>query len=285
MRLALAVTLLLLSTALFAQTMVVHQADSRLRLNLAELDSIQFGEESALLPLSLDFSINRVGGAVNGERWRLEMTASLFDADGDPLLDGIPVRFEVEAEDSLVTTESGRTGNTSEDGASVMGIAFGGLFYPSRATNDTVTVTAVCEYGGEVFRRSQEIRLPGQQLTAELSVAPSDAYFTYPYFGYAQLWSSVVVLDGYGLPVKNELVQYSPEEGRVFESPTLLPGVDPVYRTTTDENGEASLYWIVRYWDVFHDPMIFETSSRMSVFLPRVPQVIVNPDTVVFRAG
>ncbi|MCB2200076.1 hypothetical protein KQI63_11765 [bacterium] len=276
MRRIFALLFLLCAPALFAQTMMVHRTDDTLRLNLAELDSIQFGEESALLPLQVDLSVNRIGEVASEGIWRIELAASLFDAAGAPLLDGIPVRFEVDADDTLVTTEYGTTGSPSADGITASGVAYGGLLYPSRATNDTVLVSAVCDYAGEVFSAVRELRLPGQQLTAVLYVSPENYHLSWPLSGYIAVSAMVIVQDGFGNPVPDEEVLYNPQQGRMYEHQILLPDRLPAYHETTDEDGYARRWWIILLSEAFPDPSASTSTSTLAATLSWHPNVNIE---------
>lgn len=277
--------LALLSAPLYAQVMKVHYGDDVLRLNMTQLDSLSFNQEALVAPAAIEVDVTSQGEDGGGSMWAVEVAATLTDVNGNPVADGIPVQFSLGGEIGHIV--NGFTGNAPMEGNPTPGVAYSVLRYHSQYTNEQTTVTASCFVPDGTVEDSYQMTLPIQEATGSLIVSPSN--FNYdqhvPNPGYTQMLMQVHVRDGHDHPIANQLVHFSLQFGRVYDTDVLLPQNEQMPYAYTDENGVAERWLLITRTEGFPDPASPVNTCTLSVEVVGVEDTEIEPFTVFLYQG
>ena len=283
--LAVFTAIILIAAPLCAQTMLVHYGRDVLRLSMDELDSLSFSEESFVSPTQIELDVTSEGEDGGGAMWVIEVAATLTDANGNPVADGIPVHFSLLGDIGSIV--DGYTGNMPLSGDPTPGVAYSQLRYHSQYTNETVIANAACYILGETREDSYTLRLPIQEASGSLIMSPSNFHFDQhvPNPGYTQILMQVYVFDGHNHPIANQSIHFSPQFGRVYDTETLLPQNPQSPYADTDENGVAERWLLCTQVEAFPDPTAPVNTCTVSVEVVGVEEVTIEPFTVFLYQG
>ncbi len=283
-------------------TITSGQSKGHVRLRIWSKD--QSGEEDVVTsfnglqivsgpPDSIDVDFRPEPFDGGGAIWDLEVSARVFDARGNDVLDGYTVYFSVDSTEYAHILDRGVTGNESEHTTSVTpGVCYSTLEYHSEATNRTVIVTASALNGnGEEVSDHVSVHLPLAEPSGVLTVQPANYDFGDHPGDLGEFELRLDVFDGHGYGINQQLVSFSPAKGRIFRvndinSPTVpfaYTGIwdYPLYTIwDNDPDGVAYRWFLITEGEAFPDPSVGETQVQITAEIIGVPDASVEPVTV-----
>ncbi|MCB2200726.1 hypothetical protein KQI63_15080 [bacterium] len=236
------------------------------------------------------------GGAV----WLLEVSARVQDSMNNDVADGYQVIFTLDNEDAHIG--DGFTGNIGPiTDNPERGVAFTGLAYHSRLTNQVVNVSAQVIRGsdGLLATDTYTLKLPIQRAVGVMNVSPSNFHFDQhvPNPGYAQILVTIYVYDGHQHLINDQEIHYSPQFGRMYDTATLLPqNPQRPYALTgpadyqsevpdDDPEGVCKRYLLITQVEAFPDPTAPINTCTINAEIVGVEDANIEPFTVFLYQG
>lgn len=236
------------------------------------------------------------GGAV----WLLEVSARVQDIMNNDVADGYQVIFTLDNEDAHIG--DGFTGNVGPlTDSPEPGVAFTGLRYHSRLTNQAVNVSASVIRGsdGLLANDTYTLVLPIQQAVGVMNVSPANFHFDQhvPNPGYAQIEVTIYVYDGHQHLINDQVLHYSPQFGRMYDTQTLLPqNPQRPYAVTgsgdyqsevpdDDPEGICKRWLLITQTEAFPDPTAPVNTCTINAEIVGVEDSNIEPFTVFLYQG
>lgn len=207
-------------------------------------------------PQMLSVDLNKWGWDAGGGLWEVEVSASVWDANYNPVADGLPVGFTVDQGDHA-TVSTGYTGNRSRYDTTLPGVAYGRLLYHSVNTFEPVTITANVQGEDGPIWSDRAATLPLQQGYLSLHADPANWMFdrARPQDSCRiRVWA--VLKDGHDVEINNAPVLFTADRGQfywlnlAFAPPRMTMFYpDPVRKLTgvvdqqnNEQPGQATVY-------------------------------------------
>ena len=242
-------------------------------------------------PAALDIDVDDEAIDAGGGSWSIEVSARVWDADHNPVIDNIPVEFVVDPE--IADIGEGYTGNENRNGNSIPGVANVELVYPSTATFSLIRISARVRPPHGVVMGNRDHELPLQR--GELSLHYDPAHWMFEEGSeeaIIRVW--VVLRDGHRILIDRAPVLFNTNRGRYHwynnrrnryeeyypEPARKLTGI--IDEENSEDAGQATVFLIAEEHDVFLDPFTLEVSVRISAVLEGYGDVFTEPGFIFF---
>ncbi len=198
-----------------------------------------------------------------GDVWIAEVSARVFDAQNNPVRDGIAVQFTLEP--AVAHIEPGYVGNPDNDGVTTPGVAHTNMYFLSHEIGQVSDIIASVQLEGRVVSgHLPQYRFPLVDPQALLYCDPTN-YFYPNAFDTAIFDVSILVLDGHSIPVNNQTILFRTTRGDYYTTPGPIGGIEENHAITgpadynsvfedADSTGWAQRYLRIPFSIAFPDP-------------------------------